>query len=53
MYSKEMTRRTFLGAAASVVAVPYVITSSPLGAGGKRRITPSERMNMGFIGLGG
>jgi len=53
MHRKEMTRRTFLGAAASAVAVPYVITSSALGAGGKSRTAPSERVNMGFIGLGG
>jgi len=45
------TRREFLKAAASAVAVPYVITSSALGVGGT---TPaSERIRMGFIGLGG
>ncbi|HCO93666.1 MAG TPA: hypothetical protein DIU00_06915, partial [Phycisphaerales bacterium] len=55
-----MTRRTFLSTAASAVAFPYVITSSAFGAGSKRRtpsgiprIAPSERVNMGFIGLGG
>jgi hypothetical protein len=60
MHRKEMTRRTFLRATASTVAVPYVITSSALGAGSKRRTpsgvprtAPSERVNMGFIGLGG
>src|SRR4030042_3049923 len=53
MHHKEMTRRTFLSAAASAVAIPYVITSSATGAGGKRRTAPSERVNMGFIGLGG
>jgi hypothetical protein len=53
MHRKQMTRRTFLRAAASAVAVPYVITSSALGAAGKNRTAPSERVNMGFIGLGG
>ncbi len=53
MHRKEMTRRMFLKAATSAVAVPYVITSSALGAGGKRRKAPSKRVNMGFIGLGG
>ena len=45
------TRREFLKAAASTVALPYVIAGSALGAGGK--MPPSERVNMGFIGLGG
>jgi len=58
MHRKEMTRRAFLRAAASAVAVPYMITSSAPGAdgtraGGKGRTAPSERVNMGFIGLGG
>ena len=45
------TRREFLKAAASAVAVPYVISGSALGGAGK---TPaSERIRMGFIGLGG
>ncbi len=45
------SRREFLKAAASTVALPYVVAGSALGAGGK---TPaSERVNMGFIGLGG
>jgi len=46
----RVTRRVFLKAA-SAVAVPYVMTGSALGAPGK---TPaSERIRMGFIGLGG
>ena len=45
------TRREFLKAAVPTVALPYVIAGSALGAGGE---TPaSERVNMGFIGLGG
>jgi len=46
-----MTRRTFLSAAASAVAVPYVITSSALGANG--RAPASERLLMAAIGAGG
>lgn len=46
-----VTRRAFLGTVASTVAVPYIITSSALG--GNRRVSPSERIRMGFIGLGG
>jgi len=44
-----VTRRAFLQATA--VAVPYVITSSALGAGG--RLPASERLVMGAIGTGG
>ena len=53
MRYKKTTRRTFLRAAASAVAVPYVIKSSALGAGSKSPTAPSERIRMGFIGLGG
>jgi predicted dehydrogenase len=49
-----MTRRRFLrrsaGAAGGLAAVPYVITSSALGAGG--RPAASERIVMGGIGIG-
>ena len=45
------TRREFLKAAASTVALPYVITSSALGAAG--RAPASERLVMGAIGVGG
>jgi len=51
MQSKLINRRMFLKGAASSVALPYVSTSSALGAGGKP--AASERLNMGFIGLGG
>ena len=45
------TRREFLRAAASAIAVPYVTSGSALGGAGE---TPaSERIRMGFIGLGG
>jgi predicted dehydrogenase len=45
------TRRGFLKAAASAVAMPYVISGSALGGAGTT--PPSERIRMGFIGLGG
>jgi hypothetical protein len=55
MSAGKMKRRGFLkgaaGAAAGMVAAPYVITSSALGAGG--RAPASERIVMGGIGLGG
>ncbi len=47
----RITRRRFLAMAGSAAAVPYVVPSSALGAGG--RPSASERVNMGFIGLGG
>ena len=46
-----MTRRAFLKSTAASLAVPYVITSSALGGGGKP--PASERLVMGCIGLGG
>ncbi|MBP8912768.1 MAG: hypothetical protein KBI32_14815, partial [Phycisphaerae bacterium] len=51
MVDPRATRREFLKAAASTLALPYVIGGSALGAGGG--VPPSERVNMGFIGLGG
>lgn len=52
---KGMTRRRFLNrvthGAAAAVAAPYVITSNALGANG--RPPASERITMGFVGLGG
>jgi len=45
---KGLTRRGLLKAAAA--AAPYVIASAALGAEG--RLPPSERIGMGFIGLG-
>ncbi|MCP5528461.1 MAG: Gfo/Idh/MocA family oxidoreductase [Verrucomicrobiales bacterium] len=48
------SRRTFLQRAswfAAAVGAPSIIPASALGAGG--RTPPSERINMGFIGLGG
>jgi predicted dehydrogenase len=48
---RTITRRAFLRTAASAAAVPYVVTSSALGGNG--RAAASERIGMGFIGLGG
>ena len=48
MASARVTRRTFLKAAA---AAPYVVASTTLGADGAWSV--SERIGMGFIGLGG
>ncbi len=52
-HSARYSRRGFLGhgAAAAVVAAPHMIAASALGMGGA--IAPSERINMGFNGLGG
>ena len=47
----SMTRRAFLRGTASALALPYVVTSSALGGGGG--VAASERVNMGFFGLGG
>ena len=46
-----VSRRDFLKGAAAVVAAPYVLTSTALGAAG--RPPASERIVMGAIGVGG
>ena len=48
---RAVTRRAFLGTAAATAALPHLVTSSVLG--GNRGAPPSERIRMGFIGLGG
>ncbi|HUV66602.1 MAG TPA: Gfo/Idh/MocA family oxidoreductase [Sedimentisphaerales bacterium] len=50
MKNSGLTRRTFIKSTA-VVALPYVVSSSAIGAGG--RAVPSERIVMGAIGTGG
>jgi predicted dehydrogenase len=50
MASVRVTRRDFLKAAV-VAAAPHVITSTALGGAGV--VPASERIGMGFIGLGG
>ena len=51
----RVTRRGFLKAAGAVavgaVAAPYIVPASALGANG--RPAPSERITMGFVGVGG
>ncbi len=47
----RVSRRGFMKAAAATVAMPYIIPSSALGADG--HVSPSERICMGFIGIGG
>ena len=51
MQSMRITRRTFVGGAASVLAVPWVAPSTALGLAGAT--PPSERVGLGFIGTGG
>ncbi len=51
MHDMATTRRQMLKTAGLVVAAPYMLTSSALGAGG--RSPASERIVMGTIGCGG
>jgi len=48
--SRQITRRELLKSAAAVVAVPYFVPASALGRG--PRAAPSERITLGFIGVG-
>lgn len=48
---RRLRRRTFLTAAATSVAAPYIVASTALGGNG--RPAPSERITMGFVGVGG
>ena len=47
----NVSRRDFLLGSASVLAFPYVISSAALGKAGTT--APSDRITMGFIGVGG
>jgi predicted dehydrogenase len=47
---KKVSRRTLLKGAAGVLAVPYFVPASALGRGGW--LPPSERITVGFIGIG-
>ena len=49
--TRSHSRRQFLKSTVAVVAAPYVITSNALGGNG--RPPASERITMGFIGVGG
>jgi predicted dehydrogenase len=48
--ANRLTRRAFIKSAAAAIAFPYVVPSSALGADGG--VPPSERITMGFIGIG-
>ena len=50
MNPKIISRRGFLKDLGSAAALPFIIPASALGRG--RRPAPSERINMGFIGMG-
>jgi predicted dehydrogenase len=47
----QVTRRTFLKATIGAAAAPYIVPASALGAGD--RPAPSNRLVMGFVGVGG
>jgi len=47
----SFSRRQFLQGAAALTALPYIIPSSAIGANGQT--SPNNRINMGFIGVGG
>jgi predicted dehydrogenase len=47
----KLSRREFLAASAAAAAAPAIIPASALGKGGRQ--APSERVTMGFIGVGG
>ena len=50
-WSRRQLLKRAATAAAGLVAAPYAVTSTALGAGG--RAAPSDRIAMGFIGTGG
>jgi len=51
MRTKTLSRRGFLGHTLAACAAPMIVPSSVLGRG--RAVAPSDRIAMGFIGLGG
>jgi hypothetical protein len=51
MKRSRPTRRSFLKQAAAVALAPCIIPTSALGAEG--RPAPSNRITMGFVGVGG
>lgn len=48
---RDLSRRDFLKIASATLGVPFIIPSSALGLNGT--VPPSERITMGFIGVGG
>ena len=51
MRTKTLSRRGFLGRSLAACAAPVIVSSSVLGRAGA--VAPSDRITMGFIGLGG
>jgi len=49
-HGRSLTRRAFLRSAAAAAAAPSLIPASALGRAG--RLAPSERITVGFIGVG-
>ncbi len=49
--SKQISRKSFLKKAASALVFPALVPASVLGNG--KRVAPSDRITLGFIGLGG
>jgi len=47
----QLTRRRFFSAAGAAAAAPYIIPATAIG--GEGRPAPSERITMGFVGVGG
>lgn len=45
-----VSRRQFLGRAAGAFGLPYIVSSSAMGADGA--VAPSNRLTLGFIGMG-
>jgi predicted dehydrogenase len=51
MQNKKQSRRKFIQQTASAICLPTLVPSSVFGRG--KRVSPSDRINLGFIGLGG
>lgn len=49
-HATHLSRRVFLGATASAIAAPMIVPATALGGEGSK--APSERINVGVIGLG-
>src|SRR5690349_17182903 len=47
---KQISRRQFIATSAAAIAMPAIVPSSALGLNGK--LPPSERINIGIIGVG-
>ena len=49
--ANRVSRRRFLAGTATAIAAPYLVPASALGSDGA--VAPSERITLGFIGVGG